>query len=176
MSEVKVDNMPYGAKIPASLLREAALNQRKALGIVLLDHTLVLVPGDGLSAMDIIQVLKDLRKLSDYFMGKIAEACEACNNCGESVGCELITAKQIKPAIQLPPDLMREAGIRPGSKLTCLPDAEDGVLRIAEADYRFDLTDVPSEILQQFRDRNVCLNDLEDLLMSEDIVDGVCHG
>ena len=99
-----------------------------------------------------------------------------CDRCEEREACELVDANTFSPAIKISPELLRDAGIEPGSKLICLPEDEEGVLHITAADYRFDLTDVPPDILQQLRERNVCLDDLEDHLMSEDVVKEVCDG
>lgn len=175
MKEFKAINAGEGAMIHAQLLEMTTLPQHQWLGVVVQDHVLTLVPGER-SAMDIINVIKDLKELQEALLKKIADACGKCDRCEEREACELVDANTFSPAIKISPELLRDAGIDPGSKLICLPEDEEGVLHITAADYRFDLTDVPPDILQQLRERNVCLDDLEDLLMSEDVVKEVCDG
>ena len=42
-----------------------------------------------------------------------------------------------------------------------------------EADYRFDLTDIPAPLLDTLRECGVCMSDLEDKLVQEKVVYGV---
>ena len=41
-----------------------------------------------------------------------------------------------------------------------------------EADYRFDLTDIPAPLLDTLRECGVCMSDLEDKLVQEEVVYG----
>ena len=50
---------------------------------------------------------------------------------------------------------------------------ESGAIHVVEADYRYDLTDIPSTLLDAFRECGICLNDLEEKLKGEVVVYGV---
>ena len=51
-------------------------------------------------------------------------------------------------------------------------DGDEGTVTIVEADYEFDLSDVPQEFLDVFINSGVCLDALEEHLITEDIVYG----
>lgn len=51
-------------------------------------------------------------------------------------------------------------------------DSETGAVSIVEADHRFDLTDIPANLLDTFRESGICLDDLEEKLKAEKIVYG----
>ena len=58
--------------------------------------------------------------------------------------------------------LRRESGSNPA-------DLVD-TIHVVEADYRYDLTDISSTLLDIFRKRGICLNDLEIKLKEESVV------
>ena len=60
----------------------------------------------------------------------------------------------------------------PDTKLAYEADPESGAIHIVEADYRFDLTDIPAPFLDTLRKCGVCMGDLEDKLVQEDVVYG----
>ena len=74
MKEFKAINAGEGAMIHAQLLEMTTLPQHQWLGVVVQDHVLTLVPGER-SAMDIINVIKDLKELQEALLKKIADAC-----------------------------------------------------------------------------------------------------
>ncbi len=60
--------------------------------------------------------------------------------------------------------LRRESGSNPA-------DLVD-TIHVVEADYRYDLTDISSTLLDTFRECGICLNDLEMKLKEESVVYG----
>ena len=61
----------------------------------------------------------------------------------------------------------------PDSKLAYEVETESGEIRVVEADYRYDLSDVPRNLLDTFRERGICLTDLDEKLKAEKVVYGV---
>ena len=80
--------------------------------------------------------------------------------------------EEIHPEVSIPPEVLLEAGTDPDSKLSCEVDPENGTIRIVEADYSYDLTDLPPTLLDIFRACGVCLDDLEEKMKNEEIVYG----
>jgi len=74
--------------------------------------------------------------------------------------------------IHIPQYLLDEASIPEGAKLAAYVDGDEGTVTIVEADYEFDLSDVPQEFLDVFINSGVCLDALEEHLITEDIVYG----
>ena len=69
--------------------------------------------------------------------------------------------------------MLEEAGTYPDRKLAYGVNPESGETRTIEADYRYDLSDVPQTLLDTFRECGVCLADLDDKLKEEKVVYGV---
>ena len=73
--------------------------------------------------------------------------------------------------VDLPEWVRQEVGIPKDAKLCAWPK-EDGVVCIEEANYRYDLSDVPRQMLEMLADGGACLNELGELLMTEEIIYG----
>ena len=56
--------------------------------------------------------------------------------------------------------------------MTCSAERGSGEIRVTQADYRYDLTDLRPDLLDMFREYGICMRDLEDKLMQEAIVYG----
>ena len=69
--------------------------------------------------------------------------------------------------------LLEEAGIPKDAKLCAEVDQEAGSVVIVEAGHRYDLRDVPSELLDIFVEAGICLGELEEHMILEDTVYGV---
>ena len=80
---------------------------------------------------------------------------------------------EICPEVSIPPQVSEEAGVDPDGKLAYEVDPESGGIRSLEADYRYDLSDVPQTLLDTFRERGVCPADLDEKLKEEKAVYGV---
>ena len=79
-------------------------------------------------------------------LAAIGEACEKCDGCNVELLCNLMKVA-IRPEGSIPPEVLAEAGADPDCKLACEVDPESGAIHAVEADYRYDLTDVPSTLL-----------------------------
>ena len=67
---------------------------------------------------------------------------------------------------------MEESGLAPGAKLCAEVNPEDNSFTVRKADYRYDLRDVPEGLLTLLRKNGICLGELEEKLMTEDIIYG----
>ena len=65
-----------------------------------------------------------------------------------------------------------EAGIPEKAKLCASVDEGEHSVTISEADYDYDLRDVPEEVLEMFRDAEICVGELEERLILGDVVYG----
>ena len=86
------------------------------------------------------------------------------------VNCEMTGL--VRPKVDVPACVLEEAGIDPEQKLVYPAAPEKGEVRMVEADYRFDLTDLCPELLDVFRKKGICMSDLEEKLMREAIIYG----
>ena len=163
-------NEPNEVFISAANLEAANLNEWERLELHLLDQTAVVIPG-GMTVMEVIRAAESLQGLASDLLTALVEDCEKCDGCNVELLCDLMKGK-IRPEVSIPPEVLLEAGADPDCKLTCKVDSESGAIQVVEADYRYDLTDVPTSLLDTFRECGICLNDLEAKLKEEAVVYG----
>lgn len=151
-------------------LESANLNEWDRLELHLLDQAAVVIPGT-MTVMEVIRTAETLQSLASDILATIGKACEKCDGCNVELLCNLMQG-EIRPEVSIPPEVLLEAGTDPDSKLSCEVDPENGTIRIVEADYSYDLTDLPSTLLDIFRECGVCLDNLEEKMKNEEIVYG----
>ena len=135
--------------ISAVDIEAANLNGWQLLELHLLDQAAVVIPGE-MTVMEVIRTAESLQGLASDLLA-------------------LMTG-EIRPEVSIPPEVLAEAGTDPDSKLACEVDPESGTIHVVEADYRYDLTDISSTLLDTFRECGICLNDLEMKLKEEAVV------
>jgi len=79
---------------------------------------------------------------------------------------------EVGDEVELPDYLREEAGIPEKAKLCASVDEDEHTVTISEADYDYDLRDVPEEVLEMFRDAEICVGELEERLILGDVVYG----
>ena len=94
----------------------------------------------------------------------LCAACEPCDTCQMDEPCGQMKG-EVHPEVEVPDYLLEEARLEPDTKLAYEADPESGAIHIVEADYRFDLTDIPAPLLDTLRECGVCMSDLEDKLV-----------
>lgn len=154
-------------RIGTANLERANLSEYNSLELHLLDSAAVVIPGE-MTGKELIQASQSLQQLATELLMVIVKACTHCDNCGEKAPCDLIT-DTILPDVAVPYEELIEAGIDPESKLSCEADPENHRILVFEAGERFDLSDVDPDILDIFRECEVCLQDL-DAKLKRDIV------
>ena len=161
---------PVEVHISAVDLEAANLNEWERLELHLLDQTAVVIPME-MTIMEVIRTAESLQGLASDLLAAIGAACEKCDGCNVELLCNLMKG-EVRPEVSIPPEVLEEAGADPDCKLACEVDPESGAIHVVEADYRYDLTDVPPTLLETFRDCGMCLNDLEEKLKEEVVVYG----
>ena len=158
-----------GVQIPAAVLTLSQLTGG-SLELRTLSNAAVLL-SDEMTAMELIRASESLRELSCDLLAHLAMVCAPWDNCcnPEETSAEADMTEVTK--ISLPAWALQEAGIEQGAKLACAVD-ENGEIHVREADYAYDLTDVPPHVLRIFQESGLGLDALEEHLMDEDIVYG----
>lgn len=156
--------------ISAIDVEAANLNEWERLELHLLDQAAVVIPGE-MTVMEVIRTAESLQGLASDLLAAIGEACEKCDGCNVELLCNLMKG-EVRPEVSIPPEVLEEAGADSDCKLACEVDSENGAIRVVEADYRYDLTDVSPTLLDTFRECGICLDDLETKLKEETVVYG----
>ena len=165
-----VEKLSSEIHISAAELENANLSEWERLELHLLDQAAVVIPGH-MTVMDLIHVADTLQGLASDLLSAIGEACESCDNCQMEEPCQLMT-EPIQPEINVPGYALADAGLDEHCKLACSAERGSGEIRVTQADYRYDLTDLRPDLLDMFRECGICMRDLEDKLMQESVVYG----
>ena len=167
----KIAQSPAKVYISAADLEYANLNEWEDLELHLLNQTAVVIPG-RMTAMELIQTAEALQGLAADLLAALGKACELCDSCQLDMLCDLMKG-EICPEVGVPDYVLEEADLDPDYKLTFAVNSEDGKIQITEADHRFDLTDLPPGLVDTLRESKICLADLEEKLMREEVIYGV---
>lgn len=166
-----IEQYPAEVYISAVDLEHANLNEWENLELHLLNQAAVVIPGQ-MTGMELIHTAETLQGLAADLLTDLGRACELCDGCQAGMFCDL-TKGEIRPEVSIPDYVLEKANYDPDYKLTFVVDAEDGKVQITEADHRFDLTDLPLDLVHLLRECKVCLADLEEKLMREEVIYGV---
>ena len=165
-----LEEYPNEVHISTAELERANLTEWKRLELHLLDQTAVVIPGQ-MTMMELIQTVETLQGLATDLLAALGAACELCDSCQSDMLCDLMKG-EIHPEVSIPDYVLEEADLDPDYKLTCEIRSEDGKIQITEANHRFDLTDLPPYLVDALRESKVCLADLEEKLMREEVIYG----
>ncbi len=119
-----------------------------------------------MTALDLVQTISSLESiilefykvLVDRF--PVTENCDFCRNCEGNYGLD----------IKLPKWALDEIGVETEAKLDIFVDEENGQIVLEPKEYDHDLSDISAEMKQQLSDMGVCLGDLEESIIVEEII------
>lgn len=149
------------------------------------EDSLVIVK-DQMTAIELVHVIAMLSEMATELTVTLAKACGMCDNCGDeddgtgknapaqwvescSLCGDLLDDSQ---NIHIPDYLLKEAGISCSSKLEAYAEGDSSEITVTEAENQFDISDVPPGILTVLAQSGICLAELDELIMLEEIVYG----
>jgi hypothetical protein len=119
-----------------------------------------------MNAMELIKVAEGLKNLSEELIVHLAGICGRCHDCSY---CERFEEFD---EIIVPDYLLEEAGIPKDAKLCACTEEDSGEIMVMQADYDYDIADVPKFVIDIFEMSGICIRELEEKIMMEDIVYG----
>ncbi len=119
-----------------------------------------------MNAMELIKVAEGLKNLSEELIVHLAGICGRCHDCSY---CERFEEFD---EIIVPDYLLEEAGIPKDAKLCACTEEDSGEIIVMKADYDYDIADVPKFVIDIFEMSGICIRELEERIMMEDIVYG----
>ena len=119
-----------------------------------------------MNAMELIKVAEGLKNLSEELIVHLAGICGRCHDCSY---CERFEEFD---EIIVPDYLLEEAGIPKDAKLCACTEEDSGEIIVMKADYDYDIADVPKFVIDIFEMSGICIRELEERIMTEDIVYG----
>ena len=119
-----------------------------------------------MNAMELIKVAEGLKNLSEELIVHLAGICGRCHDCSY---CERFEEFD---EIIVPDYLLEEAGIPKDAKLCACTEEDSGEIIVMQADYDYDIADVPKFVIDIFEMSGICIRELEERIMIDDIVYG----
>lgn len=186
--------------ILSKLLEGTSLGAAEELDVAVSNSVCVIHKGK-MTVLELTAVIDTLSNLASDLTVVLAQACGFCDNCGQEHGgedceesecseaCAFLNGCKDSPAggvmhcelcqglldgsgdIRVPDYLLEEAGIPKGTKLEAFSD-DEGEIVVVAADVQQDITDVPPAIVAILAKSGVCLAELDELIMLEEIVYG----
>ena len=153
--------------IPNLIMEQSGFEKGKMVEIHALTDAVVILKKE-MTAMELVHAIDQLQRMSTDLTVHLAQVCGPCEGCDGECDIDL---EHPGSGVDLPEWVRQEAGIPKDAKLCAWPK-EDGVVCVEAANYRYDLSDVPPNILDVLAASGVCLNELEELLMTEETVYG----
>ena len=187
--------------ILGKLLEGTSLGTAEELDVTVSDHVCV-IHKSQMTVLELTAVIDTLSNLASDLTVVLAQACGFCDNCGRehddegckenecSEACAFLNGCKDSPAdcvmhcelcqglldgsgeVHVPDYLLEEAGIPTDAKLEAYADEDSAEITVVEADIQQDITDVPPGIVAILAKSGVCLAELDELIMLEEIVYG----
>ena len=178
---MKKNQMPQ-IGLPADACERSGFTEKDTLELHAGQNALVFLK-DKMTALEVANAIHSLSALASDLTVVLASACGLCDNCGEGcaddcpAGCvsacslchDLLDESQ---TVRIPGYLLEEAGIPADAKLDAYSDEDSGEITVTEADIQQDITDVPPGILAVLAQSGMCLAELDELIMQEEIIYG----
>ena len=178
---MKKNQMPQ-IGLPADACERSGFTEKDTLELHAGQNALVFLK-DKMTALEVANAIQSLSSLASDLTVVLAAACGLCDNCGEGcaddcpAGCvsacslchDLLDESQ---TVRIPGYLLEEAGIPADAKLDAYSDEDSGEITVTEADIQQDITDVPPGILAVLAQSGMCLAELDELIMQEEIIYG----
>ena len=154
--------------IPNAVLALSGLEKGEPVEIRTMEDAVVILRKE-MTAMELVRAIDSLQDAVLDMTLHLANVCGPCEDCSDGEGCP---ADPSRTAMVIPEELRKEAGLPANAKLCAWPGDKPGTVTVGQADYRYDLTDVPVWMLAALASHGTCLGMLEERLMEEDAVYG----
>jgi len=151
--------------LPDGILNAADLTGCDEIEFNTLENAVVAMK-TTMNAMELIKVAEGLKNLSEELIVHLAGICGRCHDCSY---CDRFEEYD---EIIVPDYLLEEAGIPKDAKLCAFTEEDSGEIIVMQADYDYDIADVPKFVIDIFEMSGICIRELEERIMMEDIVYG----
>ena len=159
------ESLDNNISLPNEILNAADLTGCEEIEFNDLENAVVAMK-TTMNAMELIKVAEGLKNLSEELIVHLAGICGRCHDCSY---CERFEEFD---EIIVPDYLLEEAGIPKDAKLCACTEEDSGEIIVMQADYDYDIADVPKFVIDIFEMSGICIMELEERIMMEDIVYG----
>lgn len=128
------------------------------------DH-LIMLSKSKMTATDIVKTIESMTDEVEDLLKILAQACKTCNT-------QKFNGDKDTTNIKLPGYILEVAGIPQNAKLTAYAEEDSGIVRVEQADYNFDITNVSEKLIMLFSEYGICMKQLDTLLIRGNIING----
>lgn len=164
MKKIK-ESLDKNINLPVEEMEDLETMDCEEIEITALEGVVVAMKA-SMNVMELIKVAEGLKNLSEELIVHLAEVCGRCDDCSY---CERYEEYD---EIIVPDYLLEEAGIPRDAKLCACTEEDSGEIIVMQADYDYDISDIPQFVIDIFEKSGICISELEERLMMEDIVYG----
>ena len=148
------------------------------------DKDTLVILKEKMTVIELVRSIDALGKMASSLTVALAKACGVCNNCGDEDEGKNSPAEWVErcslcrdlldegQSIHIPDYVLAEAGISGDAKLEACADRDSGEITVSASENQYDITDVPHGILTVLAQSGICLAELDELIMLEEIVYG----
>lgn len=151
--------------IPLEVLKASKILDSRDLELKTVENGFIVMKGT-MDAMELIKLAEGLKNLSEDLITHLAGVCGRCDDCSYCEGYDEFDE------IIVPNYLLEEAGIPTDAKLCAYTEEESREIVVMQSDHNYDLVDVPQFVIDIFEISGVCIRELEEHLIIENIVYG----
>lgn len=151
--------------IPLEVLKASKILNSRDLELKTVENGFIVMKGT-MNAMELIKIAEGLKNLSEDLITHLAGVCGRCDD------CSYCTRFDEFDEILLPDYLLEEAGIPTDAKLCAYTEEDSGEIVVMQSDHNYDMADVPQFVIDIFEISGVCIRELEENLILENIVYG----
>lgn len=159
------ESLDNNIKLSVEEMEEIETTDYEEIEVTTLEGAVIAMKGT-MNVMELIKVAEGLKNLSEELIVHLAEVCGRCDDCSY---CERYEEYD---EIIVPDYLLEEAGIPSDAKLCAYTEEDSGEITVMQADYDYDISDIPQFVIDIFEKSGICIRELEERLMMEDIVYG----
>lgn len=153
----------FSMTTPSDILEEVGIAEAKCAELHRIKHGVAIIHG-RMTAFEMIETIEELSKLAEFLTVQLSKVCGSCDDCG--------ACGEPEQEIKVPPELLDEVGIPRDAKLEAYADPDERLILVGPVSYDHDLSDIPKDFLEMLEAAGVCLGELNEHLMLEDIVYG----
>lgn len=159
---------PKGLLLPVTAARLAGFSAGEKAEYHTLNGAMLVLKG-RMTAPELLAVVHQLTSASAQLLHHLSQVCGYCEDCDKD-SCPYNDFEE--ETVQVNEYLREAAGIPDGAKLCAEVDEEAHTITVLAAEHRYDLRDLPADLLDTFMAAGTCLGKLEEHLIAEDTVYG----
>ncbi len=156
-------NNNTGLTIPNEIIAQTNLGDEITLQTF---PSVMVLKGTKLTALEVLQVIEALESVTDTLYATLLNKFPKEDDCDDCTFCEGF----LEDCVDVPNWAKEVCGIDPDTKLCICAEQDSGRILLEPTDYEHDITDIDEDTLEVLADMGICLGELNESIMSKEII------